>query len=346
MSINPWATEETHGIPPMLKACRGDWFCMPFGGNDRAYRREQYPPHGETANNNWTVVEAANSKGRHTLHLAMQTKIRKGRIDKFVMLVDGHPAVYQRHVLSGYRGPMNFGHHATLEFPDREGAGLISTSPFVFGQVFPGEFEAARNFGYTSLKPGATFVSLDNVPTANGGAADLTKYPARRGYEDLCMIVADNARPFSWTAVSFPEERYVWFALKDPKVLASTIFWISNGGRHYAPWNGRHLNRLALEEVTAYFHYGIAESAHHNPVNEIGYKTAINLSPREPTVVNYIMAAVPVPRGFDRVASIDAEGRGVVVTCDSGKRVAVPVELDFLGAPMVATGAAPQALAE
>jgi hypothetical protein len=184
------------------------------------------------------------------------------------------------------------------------------------------------------------------VPTAVGGLADLTKYPARRGYEDLCMIVADNARPFAWTAVSFPGERYVWLALKDAKVLASTVFWISNGGRHYSPWNGRHVNRMGLEEVTSYFHYGIAESAHHNPVNEMGYQTAVNLSRTRPTEVNYIMAAVAVPRGFDRVASIDAEGRGVVITCDGGKRISVAIDLGFLGATMMATGAAPQALGD
>jgi hypothetical protein len=50
-------------------------------------------------------------------------------------------------------------------------------------------------------------------------------------------MVAHEATPeFAWTAVIFPEQRYVWFALKNPRLLRS------NGGRHYAPWHGRHVS--------------------------------------------------------------------------------------------------------
>jgi len=55
----------------------------------------------------------------------------------------------------------------------------------VFGQVFPQAFERPENGGYSFLKPGAEFKSLDAVPAINGETADLTRYPARRGFEDL-----------------------------------------------------------------------------------------------------------------------------------------------------------------
>jgi hypothetical protein len=50
--------------------------------------------------------------------------------------------------------------------------------------------------------------------------------------------------------------------------------------------------------------------------------------------VNYIMAAVPVPKGFTEVDSIlpDADGSGVVLTATSGTRLAVPIDLAFLKA--------------
>ena len=75
------------------------------------------------------------------------------------------------------------------------------------------------------------------------------------------MVVSDAALPLAWTAVAFPRERFVWFALKDPKVLGGTVLWMSNRGRHYPPWSSRHLNVMGLEEVTANFHLGLAASA-------------------------------------------------------------------------------------
>ena len=59
-------------------------------------------------------------------------------------------------------------------------------------------------------------------------------------------MVSDTRLPFAWTAVAFPQQRQVWFALKDPRLLRATIFWISNGGRYYPPWNGRHRNVMGL----------------------------------------------------------------------------------------------------
>ena len=74
---------------------------------------------------------------------------------------------------------------------DAPGSGLVSTSRFVYGQVFPKVFEAPENRGYSCLKPGAEFKSLQKVPTLTGETADLTRYPARRGFEDLVMLVSD-----------------------------------------------------------------------------------------------------------------------------------------------------------
>ena len=172
-------------------------------------------------------------------------------MDKFVSLQPDQTAVYQRHVISGMSGPTSFGHHAMLKFPDRPGCGRISTSRFLRGQVAPIPFEKPEARGYSSLRPGATFESFREVPMQTGELADLSRYPARRGFEDLVLLESDPGLPFAWTAVTFSEEGYVWFALKNPRVLRQTILWISNGGRHYSPWNGRHVGVLGLEEVTS-----------------------------------------------------------------------------------------------
>src|SRR5690606_20883803 len=161
--------------------------------------------------------------------------VRPGRVTKEVELVDGHAALYQRHTIAVMTGPMSFGHHAMLRFPDREGSGLVATSPFVWGQTSPVPVEDPAQRGYSLLVPGARFASLDAVPTVTGETADLSRYPARRGFEDLVLLASDPALPLAWTAVTLPEEGYVWFTLKDPRVLRQTVLWISNGGRHYPP---------------------------------------------------------------------------------------------------------------
>ncbi len=256
-SVAPWAEEKpADKIPHLLRLLRGDFLCAPFGGSESAYRGEQHPPHGETANAAWTFESLEKDAARTTLHLSLRTKIRPGRVEKFIGLRRGETALYCRHVFSGFSGRMNLGHHATLKFSDAPGAheqGLVATSPIAFAQVLPVPFEKPEEGGYSSLKPGAAFTRLDQVPAADGTTADLSRYPARRGFEDLVMITHEAAPDFAWTAVTFPAQRYVWFALKDPRVLRSTVLWHSNGGRHYAPWSGRHTGVLGLEDVTSLF---------------------------------------------------------------------------------------------
>ncbi len=330
-SVAPWATEKLDPkLLPLLKALRGDFFCMPFGGNETPYHKEKHPAHGEAANAVWKLEGIHEGNGRHSLHASLCPRIRRGRIDKIISLVDGHNAVYSRHVISGMSGPMNLGHHAMLKFPDEEGSGLLSFSQFAFGQVFilPGENPA--NKGYYALKPGAVFKSLSSVPTIFGGTTDLSRYPARRGFEDIVQIMADPRLDVAWTAVSFPKQRYVWFALKDPRILTGSLLWMSNGGRHYSPWDGRHANVMGLEEVTTFFHLGLAESAKRNSHNARGYKTVLQLNPDQPTIVNYIMALATTPAGFDRVKAVNVSTNGATLKSESGRSVTVPLDTAFL----------------
>ena len=329
LSAAPWAAEKP-SVPNILKVLRGDFFCMPFGGNETVYCGERHPPHGETANRKWKREPSPDSSA---LHFSLRTKLRQGRVDKFLHLVDGHPAIYQRHVISGLSGCMPVGYHAMLMLPS-QGCACISTSPFVHGQVFPGDFENPVQGGYSCLQKGAQFTSIRQVPRADGGMADLSIYPAREGFEDLVMLVSDSTLPFAWTAAVVASEGWVWFSLKDPRVLRSTVFWMSNGGRHYPPWNGRHRRVIGLEEVTAFFHLGQAESALPNSLNKNGIPTCVEFQPNRATAINNIIAVAPIPSGFDEVRQIRKGHRGKFVELEShsGKTIRVPLDTDFLAA--------------
>ena len=327
LSAAPWALEKA-ALPNILKVLRGDFFCMPFGGNSTVHAGERHPIHGETANGKW---KSEPSPDPGTLHFSLRTKVRPARVDKFISIVEGHPAIYQRHVVSGMSGRMPLGYHAMLHFP-KQGSARISTSDFVHGQVFPGPFENPVEGGYSCLKKGAAFSSLKNVPKADGGKADLSVYPAREGFEDLVMLASDPALPFAWTAAVVAEEGWVWFSLKDPRILRSTIFWMSNGGRHYPPWSGRHRGVIGLEDVTSYFHHGHAESVRANPLSKAGIPTSLEFAPDTSVSINSIMAVAPIPKGFDEVRNIreGKNGRSVELVSRSGKTIKVALDPGFL----------------
>ena len=320
-SIAPWA-EENQDIPTILKVLRGDFFCAPFGGNEEPYGSEQFPIHGETANEIWRVVDQTAS----SVSMELTTTIRPGRFEKMVWNVPGQNAVYQRHTIRDMIGPMCFGHHAMVKF---KSPGCVSVAPFGFGQVFPGQFEDPIIGGYSSLKPGAMFTSLDSVPSNDGSRADLTRYPAREGFEDLVMVYAEKGADFGWTAVTFPEEGYIWFSLKDPKVLSGTVLWHSNGGRHYAPWSSRHRGVLGLEEVTSYMHYGLAGSFAENDASKAGYRTYFEMATDKPMTINTIMGVAPCSTVAGPVREITVINGGVEIRTDD-RGTFVPLNISEL----------------
>jgi hypothetical protein len=330
LAVAPWAEEKLAAdTPPVVRVMRGDFFCLPFGGNGTTYRGEKHPVHGETANGRWKLESLAAAE----LHASLCTSVRPGRVDKFIRLVSGQPVVYQRHVISGMSGRICCGHHAMLKVPDGVTA-RVSVSPFRLGRVFPGQLENPARGGYSILQPGARFTTLTRVPRQDGGRADLSVWPAREGYEDLVQLAAVRRSSVAWTALTMPEERYAWFAFKDPQVLPSTVLWMSNGGRHYPPWSGRHRRTIGLEEVLANFHHGLAESAKPNAWTRAGVPTSVRLDPHRPLTINTIMGVAEIPAGFDVVADIRfaANQKSAILVARSGRSVSVAVDLSFLAA--------------
>ena len=90
LAIAPWWKEKMPtGTPPVIKALRGDFFCMPFGGSDTAYKGILYPPHGETANRKWEFQDIVRKRSGKALHLSMDLKLQKGRVEKTLAILEG-----------------------------------------------------------------------------------------------------------------------------------------------------------------------------------------------------------------------------------------------------------------
>ena len=335
--ISPWQDEGLKDLPAaVLVPLRGDFFCMPFGGNAEAKGSEQHVPHGESATETWQFAgRQREANGTETLTLTLATKVRPGTVTKHLMLTPGQPVVYTRHVIEGFAGPVPLGHHATLVMPEEEGTIAVSVSPFRLGMTCPGVFSDPAKGEYQSLASGEVFTDLSRVPSRWKQPADVdcSRFPVRRGYADLLAVVADEkalaGRP-AWTAAVNTRDHWVWFSLRDPRVLPTTVFWIENRGRHGVPWNGRN-SCLGLEDVCAYFAEGFVPSITPNPLTQQGIRTAIDLDTRKPTEIRSAQGAVHVPAGFDRVKTIDfTQADRISLVSESGLTVTVPVRHDFV----------------
>ena len=333
--VSPWQDEKPSKMPaPVLVTLRGDFFCMPFGGNSDAVAGEKHPPHGEIVGEPWKLSSSKKTGDVTTLTLGIETKVRRGRVTKELSLVDGQNVIYSRDTIEGFTGRAPLGHHATLAMPEKEGAVRIATSAIRFGMTNPGLFSDPVKREYQALQPGAKWMDLAKVPAAWKDApdADLTRLPGRYGYADLVQLANEpweKTNGPAWTTATYQDAGYVWFSLKDPAVLHTTLFWMENHGRHGHPWNGRN-NCLGLEDVTAFFADGLAASTKENVLTKEGVETAMELTADKPTTVNYIQGVVKIPEGFENVQSLEFAPGEVTFVSTTGKRVTAPVRHEFL----------------
>jgi hypothetical protein len=336
----PWTPEAcSDALPPLLKYLRGDFDCW-FGANATPVEGVQHLPHGDPCNLQWEETGREESDGGAMLQLEMTPSALPGKVLKKVLLYPEHPVVYTQ-TLNCVDAQLSAGHHANLRIPESADY-HISTSPFVLGRTFPEPFLDAG--AKPRLAVDAQFESLAALPLKDGSTVDISKYYKQKGCDDLMMISSGPDAAMAWAALTNREEKYVFFTLKDPRVLASTMFWFSHFGRDGEPWglNGtpRHGFSLGMEDVTALFALGIAESCGeveaYRPLLELyrekGIKTCLDFTQANPPPINYIMACVRVPAGFRGVADIRKTGSGIELVDFSGGALAVPVCTEWLQA--------------
>ena len=317
-ALAPWEPAEFPEIPPLLSVLRGDFFCLPFTGQAVG------PPHGETANSQWTQEES----DARSLHLKIQTTDTGATVEKLITTRARQHAIYVEHRISNLEGDFSFGTHPILDFSKvPEGAGRITTSAFHWASTFPGAFANPADGETQALAEGAVFTDLSVVALANGGTTDLTRYPARAGHDDLVMMAnspATPAQPFAWSAAVF--EDYVWICLKDPADFPATLLWTSNGGREAEPWGGKHLGRAGIEDVCSHFCDGVDVSRQDLLAGQ-GIPTTRHFGKDEIVSLKTISAVATVPKGFGAMRQIVPAGKnGVILTGDSGT---VQINLDW-----------------
>jgi len=278
------------GIPPVERRLAGDFFCAPF-----ARATPEVPIHGWAANGTWEREgkrAAPSSAATYRLH---QTLLG-ARLTKRISLRDGHPIVYQSHVIEGGAGRLPVAHHAMLHVP---GGARLSFSPKAGGDTPPSAPESDPARGRSILAYPQHFHTLAAVRQADGSVTDASFYPFAQRHEEVLVLTEAADRPTGWSAALASRDGFLFFAVKDATSLPHTVLWMSNGGRDYPPWNGRHIAVIGIEEGAVDIHLPADYS-------ELGGEQPPGLLLREDrsAALHYAFGAIPAPDGWTQVSDI------------------------------------------
>ncbi|MBM6595987.1 hypothetical protein [Microvirga pudoricolor] len=324
----PWVDDPAiladESITPNARHLSGDFFCAPFGRNDI----DVQPTHGLPANAPWQVLDVVpDPRGGTLARYELRASVLGARLIKELRVLDGHPFLYERHIFEGGEGALPVANHAMTRI---SGSGRISASRKRFGVTPAVPMETDPSRGRSALAYPARFDDLSLVPRMHGGTADLTRYPFAERHEDFVILVEEPGNAVGWTCVARQPEGDVFLSLKNPSELPFTFFWISNGGRDFHPWNGRHVGVLGVEDARSYGGYGHRASVAPNEFSEAGFPTALHLDPNGRVGVRNVIGGVPLPPGWSRVADVQVEDDRIVLAGPAGETVSHPFDGTFL----------------
>lgn len=309
--------------PVHLRGLAGDFFCAPFGKSDD---EAEVPTHGWAANGFWSVEKHLSHADFASLLLALDHTINGASLRKEITLRKGHPVVYQRHIFSGGTGSVPIAHHPMIHAP---GGLRLSFSPKDFGATPAQPLHEDPAIGRSILSYPQRFRWLADVVLADGTHRDLRIYPFAEGHEDFLTLFDPPDARIGWSAALANSDGFVFFAVKDARILCQTSLWLSNAGRYDPPYCSRLVTVLGLEESSAHFVDGNRASVEANAFSSAGYRTALPLLEEEDTIVRYAFGAVAIDKTWTEVVSIEV-GRDTLTISDiSGAVIHVPFDGGF-----------------
>jgi len=321
----PWIDEPRETLPPDispgLARLSGDFLCAPFGLNDV----DAAPGHGWPANAPWDIVSSGAIDGGWQVRLRLTRTVQGATVDKILTIRDHHPFLYQKHIFAGGSGEVSAAHHPMARMTE---GGRLSFSPKKFAATPPTSLEPDPARGKYLFAYPAQTDDLTRLPDRNGGAMDLTVYRAEDRREDFVALVEAEHDGPGWTALARNAERDLLLVMKNPTELPITMLWFSNGGRDYAPWNGRHLGVLGIEDGRAY--PGHAASIGDNALKRQGVPTSFVLSEIGEVSFRHVIGALPLGNAAMPPSRVDRSATALTAVFDDGKSIEVPFDGSYL----------------
>ncbi len=320
----PWIDEPRGTLPANLPGgvlrLSGDFLCAPFSLSDV----EEAPLHGWPANSAWDLVDDSPLADGRRAVFRLRRKVMGATVEKVLVLRDGHPFLYQEHAFIGGAGAVSVAHHAMTAMRD---GGRLAFSPKRLAATSDEPLEPDPARGRFVLAYPARAHDLSRFPAADGGTVDLTDYRMDSRHEDFVTLVeADHDGP-GWTAVARRAENDLVLVLKNPAELPVTMLWFSNGGRDYAPWSGRHIGVLGIEDGRSAV--GHAASLGDNWLKRESVPTAFTLAEGRAVSFRHVIGAVP-RAGREPPASLAAEAGRMRLSAADGATRDIPFDGAFL----------------
>ena len=330
--LSPWQERKPDlSAIPLLQYLRGDFFCLPFGGNAEPVDGHQYQCHGETSSCEWKFVAGNRTEASAVFEFSQEGKVLPTRVTKRIELVDGQSAIYLCHTVCGLNAKMPYGHHAILKMPSADQKMYFSVGHFDLGMTPTSVFSDPANWEYQYLSPGEEFRDLTGMPTLFKKPAtwDYSVYPSPIGYTDLFALLKRPAATPAWAVAAYADDGYCFYSLKNAAELPSTTIWVANSGRYEEPWNGISSN-FAIEETCSYFADGWKASVEENALNRKGWRTCGDFRAEQPTAVRLIQGVAAIPSGFTKVANADFQPGKVIFTDVNGLSATAEVNWEYL----------------
>lgn len=315
----PWTPDEVPAdAPPHQRWLRGDFLAAPMGAGPNGL-------HGPAANAHWDPVLT----DPQTLRATLRDPIQGATVVKELSVEANHPFLYQRHLFIGGNGHLPVSNHAMIALP--RGARLSFSRKRWF-ETLPAPLETDPTKGRSALAYPRRHEDPADFPAADGSSVNLHRYPWAPAHEDFVAAVEDPSSTLGWTAVVRPETKDLFLSLKNPQSLPLTMLWHSNGGRDYAPWNGRHTGCLGVEEGAALSVLGLSATETPDPLTAANQPAYLHLNPTGTTEIRHILGAICWPSG-QMVAAIRLEGDLLTISGDWGAERHLPIRGSWLGLP-------------
>lgn len=315
----PWVDEAgqlAEDIPLVERQLSGDFFCAPFGASAGP------PIHGWTANGNWQQIGTEDKDGSVTKEYRLTEQVSGASVTKSLTLRSGHRFLYQRHRFDGGSGHLPVAHHAMIRVP---GGARLSFSEKQFGVTPNAPLETNPEGGHSMLAYPQRFGDLGAVRTSDGKTVDAGTYPFSKSHEDIVVLANNKDAAIGWSAALAEQDGFLFFAIKEATALPETILWMSNGGRRYAPWLGRHTCVLGIEEAATSCHQN-SEFSSTGETSESGLATGMTLQPSAVQEVRYGFGAIPAPEGWTEVAGIRIDKTSITLLDVGGDTVTLPFD--------------------
>jgi hypothetical protein len=292
-----WADDpEAPEGPPLMRALRGEWLCVPFGyarpsetlaqawhSNSGAQAQAETWPHGYSANHAWRLL--AQDADHLAIAIDYPPDVGISRLERHLALASdgsGFNVESVIHVRRECRVPVAL--HATFALPRSEGQVRLVPGQFELGYTHPTSIEPGRSH----VAVDARFNDLTQVPAALGGTLRRDRLPLPTHAEEV-LFLANTDGSF----VLEDETAGIRTSLRwDPARLPHCQIWISNCGRTAFPWNGDNLC-VGIEPCVSAMDLASAISAAANPLTEEGFRTCVELSPESPWRCEYTLTVEP-----------------------------------------------------